>query len=157
MPINLIKSQAMRVFGILFLLIFVPETLVNLQKHTGSFTFEMKQFFGVGSHQTWTEKVKGANLLRIFSSKAASDKRVRRNLIALASVNIIMFGAFMGAMNVMMLYSEVRRIIFSVNSPLTIVVHLRLGQQRKWHLPFYGQLLPHPRHHPGPPPRYTLP
>lgn len=99
-------ALAMRVFGIFFLLAFVPESLLNLQKRTGSVTMDMQQFFGIGLHQTWTEKAKSANLLRIFSSQSASSRGTRRNLIALAAVNIIMFGAFMGAMNVMMLYSE---------------------------------------------------
>ena len=54
------------------------------------------------------ENLRGANLLQIFAAKNTSRKSVRRNLIALASVNTIMFGAFMGAMNVMLLYSEVR-------------------------------------------------
>lgn len=56
------------------------------------------------------ENLKGANPLQIFAAKNVSKKRVRRNLIALASVNTIMFGAFMGAMNVMLLYSEVREL-----------------------------------------------
>lgn len=53
------------------------------------------------------ENLKGANLLQIFAAKSMSKQHVRRNLIALASVNTIMFGAFMGGMNVMLLYSEV--------------------------------------------------
>ena len=53
------------------------------------------------------ENLEGANLLQIFAAKNTSKPSVRRNLIALASVNMIMFAAFMGAMNVMLLYSEV--------------------------------------------------
>lgn len=40
-------------------------------------------------------------------------------MIALASVNTIMFGAFMGAMNVMLLYSEVGPILSYVALPLS--------------------------------------
>ena len=54
------------------------------------------------------ENLKDANLLQIFAAKNISKQGVRRNLIALASVNTIMFAAFMGGMNVMLLYSEVR-------------------------------------------------
>ena len=77
------------------------------------------------------ENLKDANLIQIFAAKNM-PKRVRRNLIALASVNTIMFGAFMGAMNVMLLYSEVR--VLHESPPanaqrrrLTCTVHLRLG------------------------------
>ena len=54
------------------------------------------------------ENLKDANLLQIFAEKNMFKRRVRRNMIALASVNVMMFGAFMGGMNVMLLYSEVR-------------------------------------------------
>ena len=98
----------MRVMGILFLTLFVPESLPGPSEQAASITSSVKQYFDKTRQQSWMENLKGANLLQIFTAKNMSKRRVRRNLIALASVNTIMFGAFMGAMNVMLLYSEVR-------------------------------------------------
>lgn len=67
-----------------------------------------------GSDQTWTEKLKRANPLHalriLIPSESKLGKPLQKNLIALAGVNTIMFGGFMGAMNVMMLYSQVRHL-----------------------------------------------
>jgi hypothetical protein len=109
----------MRLFGILFLLFVVPESLPppqqsQLHPDSLSITAHVKQLFSNPSHQTWTEKVKSANPLRILrvfmptEEPSRGNTGTRWNLIALASINTIMFGAVMGAMNVMMLYSEVR-------------------------------------------------
>ena len=98
----------MRVVGILFLILFVPESFPGQSGQAASITSSVKQYIDKTRHQSWIENLKGANLLQIFAAKNMSKPRVRRNLIALASVNTIMFGAFMGAMNVMLLYSEVR-------------------------------------------------
>lgn len=58
------------------------------------------------------DKLKGANPLKalriLMPSESKLGKPLQKTLIALAGVNTIMFGGFMGAMNVMMLYSEVR-------------------------------------------------
>lgn len=96
----------MRVVGILFLILFVPESFPGQSEQAASITSSVKDYFDKTRQQSWMENLKGANLFQIFAAKNMS-KRVRRNLIALASVNTIMFGAFMGAMNVMLLYSEV--------------------------------------------------
>lgn len=65
-----------------------------------------------GPDQSWADKLKRANplyALRILiPSESKLDKPLQRNLIVLAGVNTIMFGGFMGAMNVIMLYSQVR-------------------------------------------------
>ena len=98
----------MRVVGILFLVCFVPESFPSQSEQAASITSSVKHYFDKIRQQSWMENLKGANLLQIFAAKNMSKQRVRRNLIALASVNAIMFGAFMGAMNVMLLYSEVR-------------------------------------------------
>ena len=57
--------------------------------------------------QAWTDKAKNLNFLQIITSRDSAEPKTRRNLIALASINTLMFGAVMGAMNVMLLYSEV--------------------------------------------------
>ena len=98
----------MRVVGILFLTLFVPESFPGQSEQAASIISSVNHWFNKTRQQSWMENFKGANLLQIFAAKNMSKQRVRRNLIALASVNTIMFGAFMGAMNVMLLYSEVR-------------------------------------------------
>ena len=98
----------MRVVGILFLTLFVPESFSGQSEQAASIISSVNSWFNKTRQQSWMENLKGANLLQIFAAKNMSKQRVRRNLIALASVNTIMFGAFMGAMNVMLLYSEVR-------------------------------------------------
>ncbi|KAI9765806.1 MAG: Hippocampus abundant transcript 1 protein [Geoglossum simile] len=107
-------ALAMRVVGILFLLFVVPESLplsLQSQPHPHSPSIRAR-IFSNPSQKAWTEKAKSANplrILRIFMPTAERSRRDRGkqwNLIALASVNTIMFGAVMGAMNVMMLYSE---------------------------------------------------
>ena len=94
--------------GILFLILFVPESFPGQSEQAASITSSVKHYFNKRRQQSWMENLKGANLLQIFAAKNTSKRGVRRNLIALASVNTIMFGALMGAMNVMLLYSEVR-------------------------------------------------
>ena len=95
----------MRLFALLYLC-FVPESLVNLQERTLSLSSETKQYLRKASHLSWRETAKSVNVLQIFTSRwAVAD--VRRNLIVLASINTIVFGAFMGAYDVMLLYSEV--------------------------------------------------
>src|SRR5262249_1632418 len=64
------------------------------------------------SNSTWAQRLSRANpflLLRILSpSNPQVSKTTSRNLLALSAINTILFGAIMGAMNVMMLYSEFR-------------------------------------------------
>ena len=98
----------MRVVGILFLTLFVPESFPGQSEQAASVIASVNHWFKKARQQSWMENLKGANLLQIFAAKNMSNERGRRNLIALASVNTIMFGAFMGGMNVMLLYSEVR-------------------------------------------------
>ena len=98
----------MRVVGILFLILFVPESFPRQSEQVASITSSVRHYFDKTRQQSWMENLKGENLLKIIAAKNVSKQGVRRNLIALASVNTIMFGAWMGAMNVMLLYSEVR-------------------------------------------------
>ena len=98
----------MRVVGILFLILFVPESFPGQSEQAASIVSLVKRYFDKTRQQSWMENLKDANLLQIFTTKNIPKQSVQRNLIALASVNTIMFGAFMGAMNVMLLYSEVR-------------------------------------------------
>lgn len=70
-----------------------------------------EKFLRGGPDQGWTDKLKRANPLRalriLIPSESKLGKPLQRNLIALVGVNTIMFGGFMGGMNVMMLYSQV--------------------------------------------------
>lgn len=95
----------MRVAGIAFLMIFVPESLM-VRKYPLD-PAAMKQNFREAVQQSWTDRAKNFNFIKILTSRSTASPSTRRNLIALASINTITFGAFMGAMNVMLLYSEV--------------------------------------------------
>ena len=97
----------MRVVGILFLVIFVPESLIARARLPALDAGEIKEHMREAVRQTWTGKAKNLNFLHILTSKNSASREIRRNLIVLAGINTIMFGAFMGAMNVMLLYSEV--------------------------------------------------
>ena len=106
----------MRIIGVAFLL-FVPESLAKSDIRS------TKNLMREGPDQTWIDKLKGANPLRalriLIPSESKVDKPLQRNLIALAGVNTIMFGGFMGAMNVMMLYSQVCHPLYPFNlSPI---------------------------------------
>ena len=98
----------MRLVGVVFLVVFVPESLAYNPPRTHPVAASFKHGLNGVLRQGWVQKIKNANPLAILSSKSGMDAESRRNVIALAAVNTIMFGAFMGAMNVMLLYSEVR-------------------------------------------------
>ncbi|KAL8979948.1 MAG: hypothetical protein Q9177_006007 [Variospora cf. flavescens] len=91
-------ALVMRILGIAFLLLFVPESLLHRQARPTQSQAEPKSL-----RQTLLEKTK---FLQMFTSASTANAKTRRDLIALAAVNTIMFGALMGAMNVMLLYSE---------------------------------------------------
>ncbi|MCJ1467856.1 Hippocampus abundant transcript 1 protein [Pseudocyphellaria aurata] len=93
----------LRIIGVVFLFL-VPESLAKSDmRRTQSLVRD-------DSNQTWASRLKGANPLHalriLIPSKSKVGKPSQRNLIALAGVNTVMFGGFMGAMNVMMLYSQ---------------------------------------------------
>jgi hypothetical protein len=107
----LTEVQAMRAFGIL-LLALVPESLQVADKDARPLLQRLKQYLQESFRGSWGERLKRVNplrLLRVLSpSNANVEHSTQRNLLALASINAILFGAVMGAMNVMMLYSEFR-------------------------------------------------
>jgi MFS family permease len=101
----------MRASGILFLAM-VPESLQTNVKHRGPLRLQTLKYLRDHFQGSWSEKLKRMNpvrLLRILSpSNEHVDKSNQRSVLVLASINTILFGAIMGAMNVMMLYSEFR-------------------------------------------------
>ncbi|KAL6720627.1 hypothetical protein ACLMJK_002552 [Lecanora helva] len=99
-------ALALRILGITFLLVFVPESLILQRSPSSPNKFKAGKTVHKALLHTWAEKARNFNFIRIFTSQDSLTFSVRRNLIALASINTIMFGAFMGAMNVMLLYSE---------------------------------------------------
>ncbi|KAI4123479.1 MAG: hypothetical protein LQ338_005243 [Usnochroma carphineum] len=99
-------ALAMRLAGIIFLIVFVPESLPYDHARARPRTDNLKHGLNGVLRQTWIQKARNANPLAIFFSKSGMEAKSRRNLIALATVNTIIFGAFMGAMNVMLLYTE---------------------------------------------------
>ncbi|KAK7702711.1 hypothetical protein SLS57_011262 [Botryosphaeria dothidea] len=84
-----VALEMMRVVGILILVTCVPESLAE--------------------HRRWPKSLlDDLGPRKLLQGLAPSHLRseTRRNVIVLAAVNVIMFGASMGAMNVLMLYSE---------------------------------------------------
>lgn len=73
---------------------------------------QVKEYVRPPSRLAWTERLARINplhLLRILTPRNAKiSKHSQRNLLALACINTILFGAVMGGMNIMMLYSEFR-------------------------------------------------
>ena len=111
-------------------MIFVPESLI-LQKHTVG-PVEVKESFREAGNQFWTDRAKNFNFIKILTSRTDSDPKTRRNLIALASINTIMFGAFMGAMNVMLLYSEVSGTLCMLDHHFSEFDQTLTGTVRLW-------------------------
>ncbi|KAH9877669.1 hypothetical protein J1614_002886 [Plenodomus biglobosus] len=101
----------MRIVGILFLAL-VPESLQLSVADRRPLQVQVLQYWHDHSKGSWSDKLKRANpirLLRILSpSNSTIESSTQRNVLTLASINTILFGAMMGAMNVMMLYSEFR-------------------------------------------------
>ena len=100
----------MRAFGVVFLAL-VPESL-ELDTSRGSRLAQPKQYLQQSSKGMCVQNFRRVNplaLLRILSpSNPEVDNATQRNVIILASVNTLLFGAVMGGMNIMMLYSEFR-------------------------------------------------
>lgn len=97
----------MRLIGIA-ILFFVPE---SLDSKNGGIQNTKRVFLTGKSNLSWMDRLNAANpfhtLRTLVPSDSALGKSFKRNLIALAIINTVMFGCFMGAMNVMMLYSQV--------------------------------------------------
>jgi hypothetical protein len=101
----------MRVLAILLLAI-VPDSLELDDQDTRPLAKQLVNYLRESSRGSWGERlqrVSPLHLLRILTlSNTETDHSTKRNVFALASINTILFGAVMGAMNVMMLYSEFR-------------------------------------------------
>jgi hypothetical protein len=128
----------MRTVGILFLAV-VPESLKVDQSGEQPVLAQLRQHLHEISRGSWSEGLKRTNPLRLLRILYAADKHVekstQRNVLALACINTILFGALMGAMNVTMLYSEFRfewgnkesgTFLFTVNVLRTLVTVLVL-------------------------------
>ncbi|KAI4125422.1 MAG: hypothetical protein LQ338_004255 [Usnochroma carphineum] len=96
-------ALAMRLAVIIFLILFVPESLPYKHARARPLTNNLKHGLNGVLRQTW---IQIANPLAMFSSKFGMEAKSWRDVIALATVNTTIFGAFMGAMNVMLLYTE---------------------------------------------------
>jgi MFS family permease len=128
----------MRTVGIL-LLPFVPESLKVGRDSERSLLAQLQRSLREISRGSWSEGLRRTNplgLLRIlYAADTPVDRPTQRNVLALACINTILFGAFMGAMNVTMLYSEFRfewgntesgTFLFTVNVFRTLVTVLVL-------------------------------
>jgi MFS family permease len=91
-----------------FLLLFVPESLPKArmvsaqEKHAR----EMEAYAGSG----WLQRLRSYNLFAplkiLYPTGPGSSPAVRRNLMLLASVDTIIFGVAMGAMSIIIIYSN---------------------------------------------------
>jgi hypothetical protein len=128
----------MRTVGILFLAV-VPESLKIDQGDGQPVLMQLQQHLHEISRGSWSEGLERTNPLGLLHILWAADTRVdkstQRNVLALACINTILFGALMGAMNVTMLYSEFRfewgneesgTFLFTVNVLRTLVTVLVL-------------------------------
>lgn len=99
----------MKAFGILFLAL-VPESLQLRVHDRRPSRVQLHQYLHKALQGSWAENLRHANPIRHLRILSAShsnvDKSTYRNLVSLAMINTILFGAVMGAMNIMMLYSE---------------------------------------------------
>lgn len=97
----------MRLIGIL-VLFFVPESLA---RKSNGIQDSMRVFQTRKLNPSWMDRLNAANPFHTLRTLVPSDSTLgqsfKRNLVALAIINTVMFGSFMGAMNVMMLYSQV--------------------------------------------------
>jgi hypothetical protein len=102
---------AMRFIAILWLGI-VPESHEDSNPDPRPLRAQLRSYLHTSSRGTWIDWFKRMNpmkLLRILTpANTKITRRTQRNLLALSSVNTILFGAVMGGMMVMMLYSEFR-------------------------------------------------
>ena len=97
----------------LFLMLVVPESLTKERQLRAR---RKKVFVGHGEQhaQTWMSRfnqiIRGTNLLApltiLWPTGEGTNPAVRRNLVLLAAVDTIMFGVTMGAMTIVLIYSE---------------------------------------------------
>jgi hypothetical protein len=128
----------MRTVGILFLAL-VPESLELDERGDQPVLERLQQYLREISRGSWSKGLRRTNplgLLRIlYAADTHINKDTQRNVLTLACINTLLFGALMGAMNVMMLYSEFRfewgnkesgTFLFTVNVLRTLVTVLVL-------------------------------
>jgi MFS family permease len=101
----------MRFVAILWLGI-VPESLEEINSDPRPLLTQLRSYLHSSSRGTWSDWFKRINPVKLLRILTPANTRItrgtQRNLLALASVNTILFGAVMGGMMVMMLYSEFR-------------------------------------------------
>ena len=100
-------KQIIRFLGIIFLICLVPESLGNHLERDEPHETQTMKHHQPSIFKSMFVKAKHLDIFRIFRASTILDANVRRNLLVLAGINTIMFGAIIGAMDVLLLYSEV--------------------------------------------------
>ena len=126
------------VFFIIFLAFFIPESLSKSRQRAARETHraEMER---LGPTADWINQLRSINLLAplkiLYPTGRGSSPALRRNLILLAAVDTIMFGIAMGAMGVLIIYTnlqfgwgnwETSKYVSIVNSARVLVLVLGL-------------------------------
>ncbi|QDS74860.1 hypothetical protein FKW77_003224 [Venturia effusa] len=97
------------VFFIVFLVLFIPESLSKSRQQAARERHKAA-VLARGPSSDWIQQIYSFNLLEplkiLYPKGPHVDPEVRRNLLLLASVDMIIFGVAMGAMTVVIIYSQ---------------------------------------------------
>jgi hypothetical protein len=97
------------IFFIIFLVLFIPESLSKSRQQAARERHKVA-VLARGPSSDWIQQIYAFNLfepLKILYPKGPNvDPEVRRNLLLLAAVDMIIFGVAMGAMTVVIIYSQ---------------------------------------------------
>jgi MFS family permease len=95
-------------FFLVFLVLFVPESLPKARQVSAKEKYkrEMEAYDG----SSWKQRLRTYNLFEplkiLYPTGPGSSSALRRNLLLLASVDTIIFGVAMGAMSIIIIYSN---------------------------------------------------
>jgi MFS family permease len=101
-------ALACHLFFVLFLVLFIPESLPKARQIAAREKYDAEMEVHSGS--SWMQRLRSYNLFEplkiLYPTGPGSSPAVRRNLILLASVDMIIFGVAMGAMSIIIIYSN---------------------------------------------------
>ncbi|KAF2434492.1 MFS general substrate transporter [Tothia fuscella] len=102
-------ALACHIFFILFLVLVIPESLSKSRQHLAREKYAV-MIEARGPTSDWIQQIWAFNLFEplkiLFPTGVNSSPAIRRNLMLLASVDMIIFGVAMGAMTVVIIYSN---------------------------------------------------
>ncbi|CAG8958592.1 hypothetical protein HYFRA_00009909 [Hymenoscyphus fraxineus] len=105
-------ALSIHVFFILAILLIVPESLTKKRQMLAREKFAIEVSGLHHNERSWRTVMRNANIFEplkiLWPTGTGSSRRLRLNLLMLASVDTIIFGVAMGAMNVIVFYSGFR-------------------------------------------------